>query len=190
MTGRNPSLLATLGIVALLSAGCRPDDPGLEPLALSPSGAALGPVTAATPFDADRLRRLFPDASLIETQDVSEGEPYPILRIEMDGVPWLELRSRDGASIHSVEILEAAEVARLPASHGARYEKLYIGQSAPSCDPGMEEQSGLVICTAPLSDHVRLVFDGVWDGPDGRLPPPGILSTWEVQRIIWLAPGP
>ena len=190
MTSRRSSVVASLGIVALLSASCRPDDPGLEALALSASGAALGPVTATTPFDADRLQRLFPGTSLIETQDFSEGESYPSLRVERDGVPLLELRSTDGASIHSVEILEAAAVARLPASHGSLYEDLYTGKSAPSCDPGTEEESGLVICTAPFSGHIRLVFDGVWHGPDGRLPPPETLRTWEVQRIVWLPRGP
>jgi Protein of unknown function (DUF1131) len=53
------------------------------------------------------------------------------------------------------------------------------------CAPGVEEQSGEVICPAAATGHVSLVFDGAWDGPDGELPPPEELRAWTVERVIW-----
>ena len=154
-------------------------------ITLSPSGDRLGPITAGTPFSAAELRSLFPAATITEATGFTEGEPYPLLRVAEDHALLLELRSADGVGIHSVEIMAGVPVGNLDVRHGATYAEVFGVDSNPHCVPGVEEQSGRVICPAPSSSHVSLVFAGIWAGPDGELPPPGVLRDWTVQHVVW-----
>jgi hypothetical protein len=47
--------------------------------------------------------------------------------------------------------------------------------------------SGTVSCPAPGSKHVHYLFEGTWDGPDGKLPPREILRGWTLRAIFWKA---
>jgi hypothetical protein len=152
---------------------------------LSPSGDRLGPITAGTPFSAAALQTLFPAATVREATGHTEGEAYPLLEVIEDQAVLLELRSADGSRVHSVEILAAARVGNLGVRHGATYAEVFGGEPRPNCVPGIEEQSGQVVCRAPSSGHVSLVFGGGWVGPDGELPPPEVLRDWTVERVIW-----
>ncbi len=195
--GRRRSIgVAAAAGAALIAASCG-EHPGAEQpssadgshIALSSSGDSLGPVDAATPFDIAALAALFPAAKIIATTESTEGENYPVLRIETAGEAAFEVRSADGTTIHSVEILDGEAVASLGISHGATFSSVFAGTPGPACIAGMEEMSGTAACPAPSSPGVTLVFSGDWDGPDGTVPPPGILASWEVERIIW-RPGP
>jgi hypothetical protein len=154
-------------------------------ITLSPSGERLGPIAATTPFSAAELRSLFPAAIITEAASTTEGEPYPVLRVAEDQTPLLEVRSADGRRIHSVEIMAAASVGNLGVRHGETYAKVFGEHARPDCVPGTEEQSGRVICPAPSSSHISLVFAGVWEGPDGERPPPDVLREWTVACVIW-----
>ncbi len=199
---RRPFILADvgrstlLGLVALLATaacasdqtgtGDRPVSPGPKTgIVLSPSGERLGPITAGTPFSAAGLRSLFPAATVTEATGSTEGEPYPVLQVAEDHTPFLELRSADGVRIDTVEIMAGARIGNLDVGHGAAFAEVFGNGPSPDCVPGIEEQSGQVICPAPSSSHVSLVFTGVWDGPDGELPPPAVLRDWTVERVIW-----
>jgi Protein of unknown function (DUF1131) len=185
-----------LGVVALLptaapassqaggSAPARTHAPA-PAITLSPSGDRLGPVDAGTPFSTAELSSLFPAATVTEATGATEGDPYPVLLVAKDETPLLEVRSADGQRIHSVEIMAAASVGNLGARHGDTYAKVFGELARPDCVPGTEEQSGQVICPAPSSSHVSLVFAGAWEGPDGELPLPEVLREWTVARVIW-----
>jgi hypothetical protein len=180
-------MLAVL-LLALASAASPRTDPGAAggiEIALSPAGDRLGPITARTPFGAAELRSLFAGAVVTEATDASEGELYPMLRIADGDRTLLEIRSADGKAIYSVEIMPGATVGNLGVRHGETYAQVFGAGPRPACTPGLEEQSGQVICPAPATSHVSLMFDGSWDGPDGELPPPEELQGWTVQRIVW-----
>lgn len=185
-----------MGLLVLLATAAHANDqagigdpsishaPRIE-IILSSSGDRLGPITAGTRFSAAELRSLFPGATVTEAAGATEGEPYPTLRVAEGQAPLLELRSTDGSRIHSVEIMAGAAVGNLGVRHGDTYARVFGADMSPDCVPGTEEQSGQVICPAPSSSHVSLVFDGVWEGPDGELPPPDVLRAWTVEREIW-----
>jgi Protein of unknown function (DUF1131) len=175
-------------LLALASPASPRTDPGAAggiEIALSPAGDRLGPITARTPFGAAELRSLFAGAVVTEATDASEGEPYPMLRVADGNRTLLEIRSADGNAIYSVEIMPGAPIDNLGVRHGETYAQVFGAGPRPVCAPGLEEQSGQVICPAPATDHLSLVFDGAWDGPDGELPPPEELRTWTVERVIW-----
>jgi hypothetical protein len=183
-----PAILAAAALLALASPASdrtnAGDTGGIE-IVLSPAGDRLGPITARTPFSAAELRSLFAGAVVTEATGASEGEPYPMLRIADGQRTLLEVRSADGNAIHSVEIMPGAAVDNLGARHGETYAQVFAAGPRPACAPGVEEQSGQVICPAPGTNHVSLVFDGAWEGPDGELPPPEELRAWTVEHVIW-----
>jgi hypothetical protein len=175
-------------LLALASAASPRTDPGAAgaiAIALSPAGDRLGPITARTPFSAAELRSLFAGAVVTEATGASEGEPSPMLRVADGNRTLLEIRSADGNAIYSVEIMPGAPVGNLRVRHGETYAQVFGAGPRPACVPGVEEQSGQVICPAPATNHVSLVFDGAWEGPDGELPPPETLRAWTVERIVW-----
>jgi Protein of unknown function (DUF1131) len=183
-----PAILAAAALLALASPASdrtnAGDTGGIE-IVLSPAGDRLGPITARTPFSAAELRSLFAGAVVTEATDASEGELYPMLRIADGDRTLLEIRSADGKAIYSVEIMPGARVDNLGVRHGETYAQVFGAGPHAACEPGVEEQSGQIICPAPATSHVSLVFDGSWDGPDGELPPPEELQGWTVQRIVW-----
>jgi len=193
MTASAMRVLARLVLLSVLActgdAGARGDAdvPGAGPeavLALSLAGDSLGPIGRTTPFEAGALERLFPAASVTGAVGFTEGEAFRIYRVTA-GDAVLDVRSMDGVSIHSVEIVDAAATGPLGALFGQSYLAVYNGVADPDCRPGMEEESGLVLCDAPSLPHVTLMFAGSWDGPDGRLPPRQTIASWIVERVIW-----
>lgn len=181
------ALLALALLPACGSREPRVDDPAPapEPTFLELADGALGPLDADTPFAAETLAAAFPASTIVDADGMTEGERYPALRVVREEEPLLEIRSRDGARISSVEILDPDAVAGLDLRRGATFAEVFPPGVEPGCDPGVEEISGRVVCRAPSSPQILLVFAGAWDGPDGRLPPAGTLAAWTLERIVW-----
>jgi hypothetical protein len=175
--------LVALGVVALLAIAAQAADRAVITLSLADD--RLGPISAATPFSAAKLRSLFPAATVTEGSGATEGEPYPLLRVADDRGVLLEVTSADGRTIHAIEIMAGVRVENLDVRPGDTYAQVFGEGPGPACVPGLEERSGEVICPAPSSSHVTLVFDGDWAGPDGQLPPPDVLQDWTVAHVIW-----
>lgn len=178
-------MLAVMALLALPSPAPAQTDASAAAIALSPAGDRLGPITARTRFSAAELTSLFPRAVVTEATGATEGETFPMLRIADGDRVLFEVWSADGTGIHSVEIMADAAVSNLGVRHGETYAEVFGVGASPSCAPGVEEQSGQAVCPAPCSDHVSLVFAGMWDGPDGELPPPEVLREWTVERMVW-----
>jgi hypothetical protein len=182
---RSATVLAVTALLALTSPALAQTDTSAAAIALSPAGDRLGPITAQTRFSAAELSSLFPGAVVTEATGATEGETFPTLRVADGERVLFEVRSADGAEIHSVEIMPNVAVDNLGVQHGETYAEVFGAGSSARCAPGVEEQSGQAVCAAPRSGHVSLVFAGIWDGPDGELPPPEVLREWTVERVIW-----
>jgi hypothetical protein len=91
----------------------------------------------------------------------------------------------DYQHIFSVQIKSKTVKNQLEANLGSTYHEVYGNQRGQNCSPGVEEQSGKVICSALESKHIMYVFAGKWHGPDGVLPPIEILRSWELSEIVW-----
>ena len=186
-----PFFAAITSSIALLTGACLSGGPPgassseATAVVLSEAGDKLGPISADTPFDAVELRALFPGHTVTEAVGHAEGDAFRELRIEADDGPLLALRSDRGA-ILSVEIFELAALRGSIAGHGDRFSEAFPDGPGTMCEPGMEEESGKVVCSPPRSSHLMFVFEGAWDGPDGVLPPADVLGDWTIRRVIWL----
>lgn len=197
MPGFGPRIRRPVGAaVALWSLGTAcsggPDRSGgdgsgtsLPELTLKAQGDSLGPLAVTTPFDAGTLSGLFPGATVTERVGMSEGEAFPVYRVARNGDPVLDVRSRDGRTIQSVEVFAGAVGGPLTALLGRRFDRIFGGAEPPTCTAGMEEEAGRVLCAAPLSSKVTLVFAGSWEGPDGFAPPLEVVAGWTVERVLW-----
>lgn len=192
------TLLARRGshwLLPLLVACAGEPAPGNEPsttdeliassFALSANGDSLGPIGRGTPFDAAALGDLFPGASIVQATRFTEGEPYPVQRIIIAGDTVLDVLSLDQVAVHSVEVFESPATGALGELLGERYDRIFDGVDETDCRAGMEEESGLALCSAPFSASITLVLSGSFDGPDGLLPPADALASWIVQRVVW-----
>ncbi len=140
-----------------------------------------------TPFDKEGLQNILSDLEIVEDFNASEGEKYPVLKAYREGehiltiVPNLSTRK-----IGSVWV--TSNLVRNTLGHpiGTRFKKIYTLEKHAKCDAGMEEYSGMVICTAPSGGHIKYLFEGDWNGPDGELPPIKVMALWTLTNIIWI----
>ena len=147
---------------------------------LTVSEAGLGGLKPNTPFSQDQMQQLFPNFDIVKDSRSTEGERFPIFRIRKDGQDILVINpTSDYQHIFSVQIKSKTVKNQLETNLGSTY------QLDKSCSPGVEEQSGKVICLAFGSKRIMYVFAGEWHGPDGVLPPIEILRSWELSEIVW-----
>ena len=153
---------------------------------LTVSDAGLGGLKPNTPFSQDQIQQLFPNFDIVKDNRSTEGELFPIFRLRKDGQDILVINpTSDYQHIFSVQIKSKTVKNQLEANLGSTYHEVYGNQRGQNCSPGVEEQSGKVICSALESKHIMYVFAGKWHGPDGVLPPIEILRSWELSEIVW-----
>ena len=153
---------------------------------LTVSEAGLGGLKPDTPFSEDQIQQLFPNFDIVKDSSSTEGELFPVFCIRKDGQDILVINpTSDYQHIFSVQIKSKTVKNQLEANLGSTYHDVYGNQLDKSCSPGVEEQSGKIICLALGSKRIMYVFAGEWHGPDGVLPPIEILRSWELSEIVW-----
>ena len=146
----------------------------------------MGGLKPNTPFSQDQIQQLFPNFDIVKDNRSTEGELFPIFRLRKDGQDILVINpTSDYHHIFSVQIKSKTVKNQLEANLGSTYHEVYGNQRGKNCSPGVEEQSGKVICLALGSKRIMYVFAGKWQGPDGVLPPIEILRSWELSEIVW-----
>ena len=153
---------------------------------LTISEEGLGKLRPDTLFRKDQIQRLFPNCNIVKDTSSTEGELFPIFRIRKDDQEIFVINPTfDRQRIFSIEIKSTVVKNELGVNLGSTYHQVYGNQLNTNCSPGVEEQSGKVICFALGSERIMYVFEGEWHGPDGELPPSDILRLWEISKIIW-----
>ncbi|MBB1485931.1 DUF1131 family protein [Oceanospirillum sediminis] len=140
-----------------------------------------------SPITQDWLQKAFTGLSISKDQLWSEGEPYPVF-VLLDKDEHLLTLTPDADTLFSMAIFSDRIMLPGKALAGkSRYKSIYQ-QSEPYCYPGEEELSGSVLCKAPDSQQIVLVFqpETPWAGPDGELPPEQVFSNWVLDHAIWL----
>jgi hypothetical protein len=181
------AVFAALFLVGIVSAACS-DGQAVPPLQAEGWGGA----GAATAFDKNALEVALPGFTVTRETHMSEGMDFPVYSIEDEkGVP-LALVMESGAAPGKIGrmVFEDPRISlEGRVSIGARYAALAAAEPGlEDCLPGVEEASGTVFCADGAAENIRLQFTGDWEGPDGVLPPPGILETWKLSTLVWLAP--
>lgn len=181
------AVLAALFLMGAASAACRD-----EHVVPSLQAEGWGGVGAATAFEKSALEAVLPGFTVTREMRMSEGMEFPVYSIADEEGQSLALIMEDGAAPGKIGrmIFEDPRVSLHGRVFlGARYGALAAKEPGlEDCLPGVEEASGTVFCADGAAENIRLQFTGDWEGPDGVLPPPGILETWKLSTLVWLAP--
>lgn len=183
-------ILSVLALILPVFTGACAPTPTQDPLALSDAG--IGPVNEDTPFNITVIADLFPNLLVEPGQSMSEGEPYPVIRIiEGDQELFTIIPGPALMTILRIEILSPFIALNNGGAIGNQFSSLMLPDIVPDitppiCDRGLEELSAFTICSAPPYTHVHLVFEGEWSGPDSEVPPRAILDEWSLAQIFWV----
>jgi Protein of unknown function (DUF1131) len=121
----------------------------------------VGPITEATPFSISAIGKLLPTLRVVAGISSAEGIEFPTILV-LDGAAELFIvaPNENRTGIASIVVTSGKIVYTGKGRIGARYSEVF-GQTIPKdCSPGVEEDSGKVICRAPSSRHVHFVFSG------------------------------
>ncbi|MFT4252166.1 MAG: DUF1131 family protein [Caulobacter sp.] len=151
---------------------------------LQVAAAGVGPITAATAFDQPTIAALFPKAQVKSAFiHVGDGPPGPIITVEQDNVPLLEIGK--GADGGISEIRLAAGDVRGPKGESllARWEAL--GFTTDQCRAGEGRTVNQVICVRPEAPTVSYVF-GVPGWTKGGVPDEKTLKAKaQLNEFVW-----
>lgn len=146
----------------------------------------LGEITAATPFDSVYLNSAFPHMRWEREDRPTEYGCEQVLHAIERSRRSFSLVSDGRGRIASITVESPDVQTWLGPRVGDPYDPLHRNHQLGDCSAGQEALSGNVICRAVQSDQVTYVFSGVWNGPDGQLPPSHALDAWVITSISWL----
>ena len=151
------------------------------PLSLTDKG--LGPIGTKVNFNKKKVAALFPGYKVTEFPD--EGESPASINVSKDGKAWFSIYSKAASKeIFSILVKNKKIKSKFSFAIGDSYKKTFANKKA-KCSAGMESFSGTVICQDLVSKKVSYIFEGSWNGPDGKLPPKKALATWKISSIVW-----
>lgn len=150
--------------------------------------AGVAGIGADTRFDPMAIRRHLPPGFAVTAGTYrTEDEDLPTINVLRDDAPILVVYSDGRDRVSLIQVLSPRiEVAG--GRIGRPFATFFPDADRGGCRRGMEQLSGMAICTLPDSPRVNLLFDGTgWDGPDDAMPPPKVLRDWPLKYVIWSA---
>ncbi len=172
------ALLTVLGFYIIPVAGT-----AQTTLTLNEKG--LAGVTAATPFDIPVLRNIIPSVDWKRIEQQTEDGSRTVILATRQGKTGFTLYSDGRGRVVAIEIVSRLVGNDLGPRVGDAYQTTRRNGLIGSCWPGMEAQSGTVICEAVQTRRINYVFSGRWYGPDGQVPPRSILEHWTISQVVW-----
>jgi hypothetical protein len=146
----------------------------------------IGPINAQTPFNIHHFTLAFKKLNVSQQTSFQEGEAYPVIRVAKGAKNLMTINpTADQNGIYSVVIEDNLIHNQLGHPLSTPFSDIYAEQKAEKCLAGQEELSGKTICYAPRTHNILYIFTGKWNGPDGKIPPTKVLSTWALDSIIW-----
>ncbi|WP_029910250.1 DUF1131 family protein [Caulobacter sp. UNC358MFTsu5.1] len=144
----------------------------------------VGPITGETAFDEATIKALFPKAvvksAFIHT---GEGPPGPILTLEQDNTPLLEIGK--GAEGGIGEIRLAGGPVEGPKGEALLAKWGDLGFDIVQCRAGEGRTVNQAVCVRPEAPTVAYVF-GVPGWTKGGLPPVEVLKAkGQLNEFVW-----
>ncbi|PVM84939.1 DUF1131 domain-containing protein [Caulobacter radicis] len=151
---------------------------------LQVAAAGVGPITAATAFDQPTIQALFPKAQVKAAFiHVGDGPPGPIITVEQDNVPLLEIGK--GADGGIAEIRLAAGDVRGPKGESLLAKWAALGFTRDQCRAGEGRTVNQTICVRPEAPTVSYVF-GVPGWTKGGVPDEATLKAkGQLNEFVW-----
>ena len=150
------------------------------------SADGVGPLNATTSFNMHQMTVAFSDYSVEEMVNFQHSAPYPVVRISKGGNTLITINpDASRQNIYSI-VIEDNKVKNSLGHHlGSVYSDVYTYGQTEKCQSGIEDMSGKVLCYAPKTPNILYVFNGKWDGEDGKIPPAELLQDWILESIVW-----
>lgn len=144
----------------------------------------VGPLTGATAFDEATIKALFPQAVVKSAFiHVGEGPPGPIITVEQDNVPLLEIGK--GAEGGVGEIRLAGGDVRGPKDEVLLTKWNELGFDIAQCRAGQGRTVNQTVCVRPEAPTVAYVF-GVPGWTRRSLPPIDVLrEKGQLNEFVW-----
>ncbi|NET36727.1 MAG: DUF1131 domain-containing protein [Cyanothece sp. SIO1E1] len=186
--------LVTITVLVGLLGACAAEEV-VQPLTSSNSSLALsetglGTLNRDSNFDTATLQQALPGYMLEKGTQTAEGEPFEVFRVYQQDQLILEVHADlSGSKIDSIVLLSDT----IPGPNDTRVGISFVetvGHEQFDCLPGVEELSGKVVCYLGEDTLVQYVYEPMWAGPDGVLPPPEVLTTAKLNRMFWISELP
>ncbi|MCK5902820.1 MAG: DUF1131 family protein [Cocleimonas sp.] len=146
----------------------------------------VGAINSTTPFNIHHLTKIFKQFNVSQQTSFQEGEAYPIIHIAKGAKDLMTLNpTADQKHIYSVVIEDNFIHNQLGHPLNTKFSEIYTDGGIEKCLAGKEELSGKTLCYAPKARNILYIFSGRWNGPDDKVPPESVLSTWSLDSIIW-----
>ncbi|ADG08546.1 DUF1131 domain-containing protein [Caulobacter segnis] len=152
------------------------------PLTVGKDG--VGPISGATAFDLPTLKALFPKAKVEQAfLHFGEGPPQPIINVEQDNTPLLEIGKTDEGAI--AYVAASGGDIRGPKGEQLLAKWADLGFTVDQCRAGQGREINQVICVRPEAATVSYVF-GVPGWTKGGVPPEAVLKAkGQLNALVW-----
>jgi hypothetical protein len=152
------------------------------PLTVGKDG--VGPISGATAFDLPTLKALFPKAKVEQAfLHFGEGPPQPIINVEQDNTPLLEIGKTDEGAI--AYVAASGGDIRGPKDEQLLAKWADLGFTIDQCRAGHGREVNQVICVRPEAATVSYVF-GVPGWTKGGVPPEAVLKAkGQLNALVW-----
>lgn len=152
------------------------------PLSVTKDG--VGPITQATAFDLPTLKALFPKAKVEQAfLHFGEGPAQPIINVEQDNTPLLEVGKTDEGAI--AYVAASGGDIRGPKGEQLLAKWADLGFTVEQCRAGQGREINQVICVRPEATTVSYVF-GVPGWTKGGVPPEAVLKAkGQLNALVW-----
>ncbi|MBC7668749.1 MAG: DUF1131 family protein [Gemmatimonadaceae bacterium] len=144
----------------------------------------VGPITGATAFDMPTIAALFPKAvvksAFIHT---GEGPPGPIITVEQDNVPLMEIGKGPDGGIGEIRL--AGGPVRGPKGEALLGKWADLSFDIAQCRAGEGRTVNQTVCVRPEAPSVAYVF-GAPGWTKGGLPPIETLKAkGQLNEFVW-----
>lgn len=158
------------------------------PLKVSKDG--VGPINGSTAFDLPTLQALFPKAKVEQAfLHFGDGPAQPIITVEQDNTPLLEIGKTDEGAI--AYVAAAAGEVRGPKDEQLLAKWGDLGFTVDQCRAGQGREINQTVCVRPEAPTVSYVF-GVPGWTGAGLPSEAVLKAkGQLNALVWRpAEGP
>lgn len=151
---------------------------------LSVRADGVGPISAATAFDEATIKALFPQAVVKSAFiHVGEGPPGPIITVEQDHVPLMEIAKDAEGGIGEIRL--AGGPVEGPKGEALLGKWADLSFELAQCRAGEGRTVNQAVCVRPEAPTVAYVF-GVPGWTKGGLPPVDVLKAkGQLNEFVW-----
>jgi hypothetical protein len=144
----------------------------------------VGPITGETAFDEATIKALFPKAVVKSAFiHVGEGPPGPIITVEQDNVPLLEIGKGVEGGIGEIRL--AGGPVQGPKGEALLAKWADLSFDIAQCRAGEGRTVNQTVCVRPEAPTVSYVF-GVPGWTKGGLPPVETLrAKGQLNEFVW-----